>query len=657
MRAGIRRKRLVVTVPERIGSMRQPTTTEQHETLRSLETRQAAYASSGSQPPAFAWLTVEKAAYLGIALVALALRLANLGVHPLSEAEANQALVAWYVYQGHPVDQAGYSPLVATLNLASFVILGDNEFAARLGPALLGVALVLLPYGLRRHLGRRGALIASALFAISPTALFFSRTVNGDLGAVLGGLALSVGLFGWLDWKPDWPSSRLAWLFLAVAGLVLLLTASPAAYSVLALLLGFLALAALIGDQRYAASAREGLGALRTQLAGQGSFGLVSLVCLLAVATALLFNLDGLGATADLLTTWLLGFAPAMAASGAYPAIFLLTLYEGLILLAGFSGLSLALMRRRLFDLFLVWWFLGGVALNLLRSGRAQGEVLVPLVPLTLLGGLALGRLWDSLRKEGNWQKEGILFVTGLIIGGYSYVSLMMYTRSGGLTIWLPVAGLGLFVVLLTLSGLWYDAFSALRGAALVAVLLLVIYTIATGARLNYQRLADARQPLVRSPAAEGLPDLVTTLEQLSSWRAGDPYLLHIVADRRLGGVAEWALRRFQNLTWVDRLDSWPPAEHSLSSVNDTYDLGESTVLLTLAENPLSMNKGYVGQDFALRAFWSPAGLGGQSLIRWILVRTAGTPVGYERAVLWVEGPPPPEEVAQEGKPHGESAR
>jgi 4-amino-4-deoxy-L-arabinose transferase-like glycosyltransferase len=602
-------------------------------------------------------LTVERAAYLGLALLALVLRLTNLGVVPLSDAEAAQALVAWNIYQDQPLDQVGYSPLIATLNLVGFALLGGSEFAARLGPALLSVALVLLPNGLRRYLGRAGALAASALFAISPTAVFLSRSVTGDIGAAVGGLALTVGLFGWLDWESNWRSSRLSWLIVAAVGLVLLLTASPSAYSTLALLLGFVVLTAVVGDKRHAATAREGVAALRDQLVSWGSFVLVLVIGLLAVATALLFNLDGLGATVDLLTIWLRGFAPALAASGAYPAIFLITFYEALVLLAGLFGLSVSLMRRRLFDLFLAWWFLGGIALNLLRSGRTQGEVLISLVPLTLLAGLALGMLWDSLREEGSWQKEGILFLTGLIIGGYAYVSLMMYTRSGGLTLWLPVAGLGLFVGLVVLFGLWYDGVSALRGAALVVVILLLIVTVAIGARLNNQQLADPRQPLVGVPAAGGIPDLVTTVEQLSSWRAGDRYLLSVTGDRRLGPAVEWGLRRFQNVTWLDKLESLSPIGPSDASQSKTYELAESTVLLTLADDALSLDEGYVGQDFAVRAFWSPAGLGGQSLIRWIVLRTANTPVTYERAVLWVEGPPPPEDLEEEGEAGGESIR
>jgi uncharacterized protein (TIGR03663 family) len=634
--------------------MQRPITTDQLESQLETSSRSAVVFD---RSPSLPWLTVERATYLGLALLALALRLANLGVVPLSDAEAAQALVAWNIYQGQPLDQVGYSPLIATLNLLSFSLLGDSEFAARLGPALMGVALVLLPYGLRRYLGRAGALAAAALFAISPTSVFLSRSVNGDIGAAVGGLTLTVGLFGWLDWQPNWRSSRLSWLIIAAVGLVLSLTSSPSAYSTLALLLGFVVLGAVVGDKRQAETARQGVAALRDQLVSWGSLALVIVIGVLAVATALLFNLDGLGATADLLTIWLRGFAPALAASGAYPAIFLITFYEVLILLAGLFGLSATLMRRRLFDLFLAWWFLGGTVLNLLRSGRTQGEVLVSLVPLTLLAGLALGMLWDSLREEGSWQKEGILFLTGLIIGGYAYVSLMMYTRSGGLTIWLPVAGLGLFVGLVVLFGLWYDSLSALRGAALVVVVLLLIVTVATGARLNNRQVADPRQPLAGVPAAEGIPDLVATVEQISSWRVGDQYLLSITGDRRLGPAVEWAMRRFQNVTWLDRLESWPASGPSDVFQGATDDLGQSAVLLTLADDGLSLDEGYVGQDFAVRAFWSPAGLGGQSLIRWIVLRTANTPVTYEYAVLWVEGPPPPEDLEEEGEVGGESIR
>jgi FtsH-binding integral membrane protein len=359
---------------------------------------------------------------------------------------------------------------------------------------------------------------------------------------------------------------------------------------------------------------------------------------LLAVASGLLFNLGGLAATADLLTSWFVGFAPLMAAGGAYPAIFLLSLYEPLILLAGLFGLSVVLLRRRLIDLFLGWWFFGGIALDLLRSGRTAGELLVPLVPLTLLGGLALGMLWDSFcapRRQGNEgrrQGVGIVAAIGLVLGGFAYVELMSYTRMGGWTFLLPVAALGLFIGFVALFWIWEEGSSAWQGAALAAVIVLLGCTVATGSRLNYGRLADPRQPLVRAPIADGLPNLVTTLKQVSSWRAGDPYLLDIIADRRLGQAVEWQLRRFDNVTWVD----------TVSQLSQSVSAGHPTAILAPATDAqqgdglLPLDEGYLGQGFAIRAFWTPTGLSGQSLVRWIILRSADTPVNFDRAVLWV---------------------
>jgi hypothetical protein len=593
------------------------------------------------------WLTGEKAAYIGLALLALILRLIALGAYPLSDAEAGQALVAWRFLQAQPVGQTGYSPLIVTLDLVSFLLLGGSEVAARLGPALLSVPLVLLPYGLRRYLGRTGALAAGVLFALSPTALYFTRTVDGDIGVAVGGLALVVGLFNWLEAQISnnkSPTSNLKpptfSLYLAGGGLVLMLTASPSAYSVVALLLGFLALAALVGGSGYAEPVRAGLAGLQSRVTPWGELALALGIGLVAIASSFLFNLDGLAATADLLTTWLLGFAPGMVAGGAYPAVFLLSLYDPLILLAGLFGLSVALMRRRLIDLFLGWWFFGGIALDLLRSGRTDGEVLVSLVPLVLLAGLALSMLWDSLAalsKPGNEaRRQGVAMVAaiGVVIGAFAYTELMKYTREDSWLYLLPLAAAGLFIGLVVLFWMWDEGRYALQGAALVAVTILLGFTIGNTSRLDYARLASPYQPLVRAPMADGLPLLVTTLHQVSSWWAGDAYTLDIVADRHLGPAVEWQLRGFRNVTWVDSASqaaqvasSQQPGAVLLPGGSGTPQEGASVPL----------GEGYIGQDFAIRAYWTPAGLSGPALVRWIVLRTAVTPVIYDRAVLWVK--------------------
>jgi hypothetical protein len=645
--------------------MQQPITTAELEAV-----------SPAEEPTPVPWLTGEKLIYIGLALLGLVLRLAALGAYPLSDAEAGQALVAWRILQAQPVGQAGYSPLIVTLDLISFLLLGGSEFAARLGPALLSVPLVLLPYGLRRYLGRTGALAAGALFALSPTVLYFSRTVDGDIGVAAGGLALVVGLFNWLEFqisnnKSPQPAptaqaqgdgqasnresptsnfqpptsnlqSPISNLYLAAGGLVLMLTASPSAYSMLALLLGFLALAAAVGGSGYAETMRAGLAALRSHESRVVAWGELALglgVGLVAIATGLLFNLGGLAATADLLTTWLMGFEPGMVAGGAYPAVFLLSLYEPLILLAGLFGLSVVLMRRRLIDLFLGWWFFGGIALDLLRSGRTDGEVLVSLVPLVLLAGLALGMLWDSLAAlrgpDNGLRRQGVLMVTGigLVIAAFAYTELMKYTREDSWLYLLPLAATGLFIGLVVLFWMWDEGRYALQGAALVAVTILLAFTIGNVSRLDYARLASPYQPLVHAPVADGLPLMVTTLQQVSNWWAGDAYSINIVADRHLGAAVEWQLHRFRHVTWVDS------ASQAAQVASDQQPVA---VLLPSSGTPqestsVPLGEGYIGQDFAIRANWTPAGLSGPALVRWIVLRTAVTPVIYDRAVLWVK--------------------
>ncbi len=56
-----------------------------------------------------------------------------------------------------------------------------TDATARIVPALFGLGIVILPYGLRRDLGRAGALIAAFLLAVSPSFVYFSRFLREDI--------------------------------------------------------------------------------------------------------------------------------------------------------------------------------------------------------------------------------------------------------------------------------------------------------------------------------------------------------------------------------------------------------------------------------------------------------------------------------------------
>ena len=151
-----------------------------------------------------AWLTIEVLLYGLIVAAALGLRLWGIGSTPLSNSEAAQSLAAWSLYHGSQPDGTLYSPLLLSLNSVTFFLFGASDGSARLAALLLGMVLVMLPITLRRQLGPPVALLASFLLAISPTAIFLSRTVNSEVAVAVGAPGRVNGA-GCGCWPAAWP--------------------------------------------------------------------------------------------------------------------------------------------------------------------------------------------------------------------------------------------------------------------------------------------------------------------------------------------------------------------------------------------------------------------------------------------------------------------
>ena len=177
--------------------------------------------------PASSRFTLEMALWIIVAVVALALRLAHLDAAPLNAREAREAMLAWRAATGQGMPEAGYSPFLFAANALLFWLFGASDALARLWPALFGSVLALTPFLLRQRIGRVGALAAGLYLAISPTALFASRQLDGTVVAAVGGMAFLGGLACFLD------TGERLWLTLSAGGLALAVTASPSAYGLL----------------------------------------------------------------------------------------------------------------------------------------------------------------------------------------------------------------------------------------------------------------------------------------------------------------------------------------------------------------------------------------------------------------------------------------
>ena len=129
------------------------------------------------------WRRWEIGAYAGILILALALRLWDLGGQALHHDESLHAVYSWYLYDGRGYlhNPLMHGPFQFFGTAAIYWILWDSDFTARLLPAIFGVILVGTPLLLRPYLGRSGALITSVLLTLSPSFLYFSRFARNDI--------------------------------------------------------------------------------------------------------------------------------------------------------------------------------------------------------------------------------------------------------------------------------------------------------------------------------------------------------------------------------------------------------------------------------------------------------------------------------------------
>jgi uncharacterized protein (TIGR03663 family) len=597
-----------------------------------------------------ATLTVETLLYALILVIGLGFRLWNLGAYPLSAAEAEQSLVAWTLYFGGQPEAELYSPLLLTLNTLTFFLFGASDATARLATVLLGSSLILLPALFRNQLGPLVSLLTSLLLAISPAAVFLSRTINSEIGVAVGALMLLAGFFNWTE------TGRQRWLWLMAGGLAIMLTAGPMAYSVLVVfgIILFIRLPAFkarvshglqlstatkrgvtvkeAGEQ----SERQGEAELQPEGEETSHFGLrragiFLLVTLLLLATTFTFNLSGFGMVAGFVTDWLGRFGLQTRPEAGFNAVFLLTIYEPLVVAAGLTGLALVLLRQDLLGTTLGGWFVGLLVLDLIMGGRPNGSVILLLVPLAFLAAIALTGLGEGIRHRGSWGNEGIMLAAGLVIAVFAYIGLTGWlTRACGPddTLcqygWLqPVAALALFLMIVFFFGFINDASTAGRGAALAAVAVGLLATISIGWRLNYGPLMHlGYQPLAGIPASTELVQLTNTLTDQSESRVGDARLLDVTLAGITNPALRWQLREFDHLNQANSPQGGAPATAIITP--PSYEGG------------LDLSQAYLGQDLALDAVWSPVGLPAKEFFKWLIYRQVDERPEGNRVVLWL---------------------
>ena len=195
---------------------------------------------------AFNWETI---AYALIVLVAIIACFWNLGARTISHDESLHALYSYKLYagEGYIHNPMMHGPFLFHANALIYFLFGVNDYTARIVPAIFGVVLVLLPLLLRKELGRLGTLVASVMFLISPSILYYARYIRNDIYMAVWAMLMVIALFRFID------DRRNRWLYLGTVATVLSLCTKETSFIFGFIAITFMALVVVrevIGERR-----------------------------------------------------------------------------------------------------------------------------------------------------------------------------------------------------------------------------------------------------------------------------------------------------------------------------------------------------------------------------------------------------------------------
>ena len=158
----------------------------------------------------------EKLAWLLLFALAVVSRFYDLQFGALHHDEVIHASWSWELYRGigYQHNPIFHGPFLYHAQALAYLLFGATDATARLMPAVFGTVMVMLPWFLRKELGRVGAWLVGALILISPSILYYSRHLRHDIFSATCTLLMVIAVFRYLDER------RARWLYVLTGALV-----------------------------------------------------------------------------------------------------------------------------------------------------------------------------------------------------------------------------------------------------------------------------------------------------------------------------------------------------------------------------------------------------------------------------------------------------
>jgi len=378
-------------------------------------------AEPGPEAAVFA-ISLDGVLWLALVLIAAALRFVSLDRLPFSEAESARAFAAWAVSEGS-VPDGWPGDITAALTSHLFRIFGSSETVARIIPAIAGSALVTSFWFAGRYVGRGVALLAAALIALSPLAVYTSRSASGSaLGGLLS-MAMVLSLLAYLERRQP------AAVIILAASFGLALGSDRIATSTAVALIAFVAVEAA---WRPRGDVGEAMATFRSNAEHWRPAALALAVTLALGVAQFGTGIDRLSLAG--LRQWAQMFdLPRDGLPWHYQPSLLLA-YEWPLLLAGAAGYLLLIDRwRRSWGLSLVQrllavWATVAIVTIAFATRRESGQLLLLLLPFSLIAAplvqeVASRTEWSILRR---WWPAVALF---LALAAYVFLQLSRWSR------------------------------------------------------------------------------------------------------------------------------------------------------------------------------------------------------------------------------------
>ncbi len=193
------------------------------------------------------WLNWEKLIWLAIIVLAVVTRLWDLAPKAMHHDESIHAKFSYDMFKGVSIyryDPTWHGPvLYYMVTLAYFLLGGATEFSARFAPAMFGIGLVAICWFLRPLIGRIGAVVFAVLMLVSPSVLYYSRSLRHDIFATFGTLLFVIGLFRYAQAKPG---EKLWWMGASGVGFFILFGSHEMSFFTLAIVLSWLGIIFLL---------------------------------------------------------------------------------------------------------------------------------------------------------------------------------------------------------------------------------------------------------------------------------------------------------------------------------------------------------------------------------------------------------------------------